>query len=298
MHGLCRRDVLRTRLDELTDEAVILGPDRNTGSSQDGQRPFAYQTLYELVYMVRKQMTAIQSTKCLWMLTVHCSHPGLTNHIQIICLKVILGLCENMQQIARSASTEVPVKLHARALVTRVLDCLVAKVKQLQLAAPSLIADAKAEKAALEEQRKALAALVPAGVPAAATAAATLAEGGAAAASAMAAEGGGAKADGGSGEAAAVSYPMPAEKEREAQDARQVLVLVMSLLKQVVGVITSFARLHQASMQQPQALQPGVAPAQPPLPPGLPSGVTEEELRLLARWVRGGRQPNPDSLHL
>ncbi|GFH21290.1 uncharacterized protein HaLaN_18563, partial [Haematococcus lacustris] len=109
------RETVRVRLEELLDDAALLGAGAaaNRGSGlAEALRPQAYLTL-----------TPSQFSCCAHFVLVIFTAPGSSTALQVMCGKVLVGLAEASLAAAKSSSVEVAVKVRHRALITCILGC-------------------------------------------------------------------------------------------------------------------------------------------------------------------------------
>eukprot|EP00798_Chlamydomonas_sp_ICE-L_P011537 gene11537-34249_t len=256
------RDVFRTKLDDMLDDShILLGSGR---ACVEALRPLGCTILAELLHSMRKTLSVQQLCKV-------CGRGILSSlpvAVHSTCVRLLINLVEIIHPMARSINLDGSSKCKVRQLLTHVLEILLTKVKHLKGQATTLLEQAKAEKAEAEAQRAAV------------STGAALTD-----AVAMTAAAGGAPVPE-PGKAMLISFLVtPGDKEKEAQDCKSMLALIVSGMKNLVYSLLNFQRNAVTVLQQ-QGLQQGLP--QPPLL--MPAGITEEEIRMISRfWSYGLR---------
>ena len=153
------------QIDVLLDEKFLIGSGHlghaSVRASHETLRPLACSTLADLVHHVRGELGITHLSKVVYIFSCNIHDATLPLHIQTTSVRLLLNLVEN---IFHKSEPE------GRALLVRILHCLVSKFATLKQLIPKHLAQVEAAKKAEEEDkaRRAAAAAAADGGPAAA----------------------------------------------------------------------------------------------------------------------------------
>ncbi|GAX77356.1 hypothetical protein CEUSTIGMA_g4802.t1 [Chlamydomonas eustigma] len=282
------KDMLRGHLETLlTDpDTLLVGTGR---ACQEAMWHNGYSALAEVVHALRKTLSPALVHAAVMLFASVQVHDAvrvmpIASHTTFV--RLMLNLVECIFSLARGSTHNAAVKLRARGLLTRVLECFVSKFKFLRKALPGLLEEARAEKLVQEQYRKNL--LLRGND----SSSAAPAEAGPSAALRVVANNAAASATGGpvrlSGQGFSSGLPPKGDKEREVLECKQLLSQVMASMKTIINACTLFGK-SCAAPQGGGGMAVVVAATQG-LPPGMPLGMTEEEIRIMAKFWSSGLQ--------
>ena len=240
------------QIDVLLDEKFLIGSGHlghaSVRASHETLRPLACSTLADLVHHVRGELGITHLSKVVYIFSCNIHDATLPLHIQTTSVRLLLNLVEN---IFHKSEPE------GRALLVRILHCLVSKFATLKQLIPKHLAQVEATKKAEEEDK-------------AKKAAAAAANGGPAEAPIV--------------PSSAVNTTPGAPKTPDAGDksaadtTRECKQLLKTMILGVKTVVWSVS--HSRAPVQPQHALPGNAVLQ--------KGMSESECLLVARLLKSG----------
>lgn len=129
-----------SRLHRTLSHTVILGK----GESAE-LRPFAYNTLADLIHHAREELTIPQLSEVVYIFARNIHDPSLPFHIQTAAVRLILNLVDHIYK------TPYEDQGRGRMLLLRILNTLVDKFKSLKEIIPGLIEKALEKEKLLNE---------------------------------------------------------------------------------------------------------------------------------------------------
>ena len=241
------------QIDVLLDEKFLIGSGHlghaSVRASHESLRPLACSTLADLVHHVRGELGITHLSKVVYIFSCNIHDATLPLHIQTTSVRLLLNLVEN---IFHKSEPE------GRALLVRILHCLVSKFATLKQLIPKHLAQVEAIKKAEEGDRLK-------------KAAASAADGGPAAAPIVPSS---------SATTSVSTFKTPDAGDKSAADTtRECKQLLKTMILGVKTVVWSVSH-SRAPVQQPHHALPGNAVLQ--------KGMSESECLLVARLLKSG----------